>query len=66
MSFGEPNPCSVDKANGFMVEQGKKTPSMWNRVKYGVGAVLFDIMAFLEHARAFLRPGHSNKVGCFV
>ena len=40
MSFGEPNPCSVDKANGFMVEQGKKTPSMWNRVKYGVGSYL--------------------------
>ena len=26
MKFGEPNPCSVDAANGFMVERVKKTP----------------------------------------
>ena len=35
MSFGEPSPCSVDKANRFMVERVKKEtpPPMWNRVK---------------------------------
>ena len=26
MNFGEPSPCSVDTANGFMVERVKKTP----------------------------------------
>ena len=32
MNFGEHSPCSVDTANGIMVEWVKKTP-MWNRVK---------------------------------
>ena len=32
MDFCEPRPCSVDTANGFMVEQVKKT-LMWNRVE---------------------------------
>ena len=26
MNFGEPSPCSVDTANGFMVQWVKKTP----------------------------------------
>ena len=33
MKFGEPSACFVDMANGFMVEQVKKTP-WWNRIKY--------------------------------
>ena len=35
MNFGEPSPCSVDTANGFMVERVKKTPPpRGNRVKF--------------------------------
>ena len=49
MKFGEPSPCSVDMANGFMVERVKKTPPHG-----GIGLSLVFLATFPSISHDFL------------